>query len=71
MKKREFLKLKEYGWEDASVNEMEIGDCFLMGESMIGQKEEVSEYGSYYIVTDKKNDGNNINIEVKMVKLED
>ena len=68
MKKREFLKLKEYEW-NSSVNEMEIGDRFLMGESMISQKEEVSEYASYYIVTDKK--GNAINIEVKIVKLED
>jgi len=70
MKKREFLKLKEYEW-NSSVNEMEIGDRFLMGESMISQKEEVSEYASYYIVTDKKDDGNAINIEVKIVKLEE
>ena len=69
MTRKELYNMKVYEWED-DIHNMEVGECFLMGESMKEQKSQTDlQYVSYYKVISRNN--NKVTYVVEMEKMED
>ena len=69
MTRKELYSMRVYEWE-SDINDMDVNECFLMGESMKEQKNKSDlDYVSYYKVISKSN--NRIQYVVKIEKMED